>query len=153
MADGILNIDGFSWSLLKYSEEYLAALGSEAADARRKAEQETFKLYHTRLREWVESHGGRIWTTVGDCTIADGFASIDEAVATAKTIQRRLTDFNVFENAIQTPLFVRIGVATGVLPDVPAQERGETALPALDEAAHLQKDCPPRTGPNISRGV
>ena len=94
MPDGILNIDGFSWSLIKYTKGQLATLGSEERAARSVQEDNTFRQYHTRIRKWVEANGGQVWNTIGDCTIAHKFDTIDEAVAAATTIQRRLTDFN-----------------------------------------------------------
>jgi len=150
--DGILNIDGFCWGLIKYAEGQLATLGAEKRAARSAAEEDTFRRYHIRIREWVEANGGRVWSTIGDCTIAHGFVTIDEAVAAATTIQRRLTDFNALENRLGTPLLVRIGVARGSLPEVPASERGEASISALDEVGHLQKDCPPGRV-RISRSV
>lgn len=143
MADGILNIDGYNWSLLKFSEKQLSVLPEAERSVRRRDEEQTFKRYHARMREWIEGHGGSVWNTLGDCTIAHGFQSVDEAVGAATTIQRRLTDFNLFDNRIGTPLFIRIGVAKGTLPEISLEERGESSLSALDEAGHLQKDCPP----------
>ena len=92
MPDGILNIDGFNWSLIKYTDGQLATLGAEKRAARSVAEEDTFCRYHARIREWVEASGGQIWSTIGDCTITYNFDTIDEAVAAATTIQRRLTD-------------------------------------------------------------
>ena len=152
MPDGVLNIDGFNWSLIKYTEEQLATLGAEKRAARSVAEEDTFRQYRTRIREWIEANGGRVWSTIGDCTIAHGFEPIDEAVAAATTIQRRLTDFNALENRLGTPLMVRIGVARGDLPEIPASERGEASISVLNEVGHLQKDCPPGRV-RISRSV
>lgn len=152
MPDGILNIDGFSWSLIKYAEDQLSTLTEEKRVARSAAEEETFRQYHIRIREWVEANGGRVWNTTGDCTIAHGFETIDEAVAAATTIQRRLTDFNALQNRLGTPLLVRIGVGLGSLPEVSASERGEASISALNEVGHLQKDCPPGRV-RISRSV
>lgn len=143
MPNGILNIDGFNWSALKLSESEHESLLPVEKDARLVAEQATFSEYHQKLRLWIEAHGGIIWNTIGDCTIAGGFPSIDEAVAAAETIQRRLSDFNKNDNKLPSPLIVRIGVATGVPPEIPSDMRGEHASPVLDEAGHLQKDCPP----------
>ena len=152
MSDGILNIDGFNWSLIKYSKKQLTMLEPSEREARSAEEEDTFRRYHTLIRECVEADSGKVWNTIGDCTIAHEFYSIDDAVAAAKTIQRRLTDFNALENRLGTPLMVRIGVACGELPEVPECERGEAALPELDEAGHLQQDCPPGRV-RISRSV
>jgi len=143
MSDGILNIDGFNWSLVSYAPDYLATLPEDVQKERLRLEKETFELYHTRIKGWVEANGGAVWNTIGDCTIAHAFGNADDAVSAATTIQRRLTDFNSMENRLGTPLFVRIGVARGVLPDLPQEKRGEAAVGALNEAGHLQKDCPP----------
>ncbi|MBL7107374.1 MAG: hypothetical protein ISS77_07185 [Phycisphaerae bacterium] len=142
-SDGILNIDGFNWSALKLSGSDLSHLTEDDRVARKKAENDTFERYHESLSTWIEGHGGTVWNTIGDCTIACGFPTIDEAVAAAQTIQRRLSDFNIFENKLGSPLFVRIGVTRGSLPNIPPHRRGEHSSPELDEAGHLQKDCPP----------
>jgi len=142
-SDGILNIDGFNWSALKLSEADRAGLPSSILEARVKAEHDTFAQYHQEIREAVEGHRGRVWATIGDCTIACGFPNIDEAVAAAATIQRRLADFNRYHNRLSSPLIVRIGVARGDLPNIPYKKRGEHSAPELDEVGHLQKDCPP----------
>lgn len=151
-SDGILYIDGFNWSALKHSETDLDELSEADQRSNRKPEEETFARYHDRLRSWIEGHGGTVWNTIGDCTIASGFPTIDEAVAAAQTIQRRLERFNDFENQLGSPLMVRIGVARGSLPNVPPAKRGAVSPPALDEAGHLEKDCPPG-GIRISRGA
>jgi hypothetical protein len=141
--DGILNIDGFGWSALKLSDAERKRLPQVDRDTRAKAEQDTFKWYHQELHEWIESNRGKVWATIGDCTIASGFPNIDDAVAAAMTIQRRLSDFNRLCNQLPNPLIVRIGVTRGNLPDIPQNQRGEHSAPELDEAGHLQKDCPP----------
>lgn len=138
-SNGILMIDGFNWSSLKTPDR---ATGAQA----------TIEKYNAHLRRWIEDHRGTVWATIGDCTIACGFPDIDEAVAAAISVQRRLFQFNLRENEPDRPLIVRIGVATGNLPDVPVEHRGEHSDPALDEAGHLQKDCPPGRI-RISRGA
>jgi hypothetical protein len=143
MSDGILHIDGFAWSMVKYSTATLKALTPQLQADRIQAESETFARYHESMAEWIEAGGGKVWNTIGDCTIANGFNSVDDAVATATSIQRRLTDFNLVENRLGTALLVRIGVSEGSLPDLPVEKRGEASLPELDLAAHLQKACPP----------
>lgn len=80
-SDGVINIDGFNWSALKLSEAKRNPLSPSEREARLRAEQATFEKYHTKLRTWIESHSGRVWTTIGDCTIASGFPNIGEAVA------------------------------------------------------------------------
>ncbi len=143
MSDGVLNIDGFKWSIVKLSIDELSKLDEEARNVRKQAEKVTFNLYHERLRGWIEAHGGHVWVTSGDCTIAHGFPTIDNAIAAAKSVQCGLSDFNIFENKIGTSLMVRIGIARGTLPNIPVDQRGECPSPELDEAGHLQKDCPP----------
>src|SRR5438093_13508539 len=98
--DGILNIDGFNWSALKLSESAKLRLAPEEQRQRVLAEQSTFSSYHEAIATWVRGHGGSIWSTIGDCTIACGFPNIDEAVAAAQTIQRRLSDFNLSKNMV-----------------------------------------------------
>ncbi len=143
MSDGILNIDGFNWSLLKYTKDQLAKLNSKDGEDRNSSVDETLQQYNAQLQEWIEGSGGKVWNTIGDCTIAHDFQTIDDAVVAATTIQRRLTEFNASYNRLGTPLFVRIGVACGNLPDIPMEQRGEAANFELNEAGHLQKDCPP----------
>jgi hypothetical protein len=143
LTDGILHIDGFNWSLIKHSSDDFMSTSPEKRKARLSEEDETFKLYHERVRAWITAGGGEVWNTVGDCTIAHRFDSVDEAVATATSIQRRLTDFNVVDNRLGSPLLVRIGVGAGTLPDVPVEQRGETSVAELDAIAHIQKVCPP----------
>ena len=53
MSDGILHIDGFSWSLLKYSKLQLKVLDPEEREERLRLEEDTFDLYVTRMREWI----------------------------------------------------------------------------------------------------
>lgn len=141
--DGILNIDGFNWSALKLSSRDRQLLTPIDRDAREKAEQDTFALYHQEIRNSIEANRGKVWNTIGDCTIATGFQTIDDAVAAAMTIQRRLSDFNQNGNSLSSSLTVRIGVTRGNLPDLPLPERGELSRPELNESAHLQKHCPP----------
>jgi hypothetical protein len=142
-SDGILMIDGFNWSALKLSAGEGQQLSASERDARKQAEKETFHLYQKEVGKWVEDHGGKVWHIRGDCTIASGFPNVNEAVAAAMAIQRRLSDFNRSQNQLPNPLIVRLGVSRGNLPDLPIEERGEASLPELDEVGHLQKDCPP----------
>ena len=150
--DGILNIDGFQWTNLKQSVEELKSLSPKDRDKVKQREEETFSLYHKRLQQWIENHGGSIWLKQGDCCIASWFPNIDEAVAAAKTVQRRLTDFNHYDSLLANPLIVRIGVSLGKAPNVIPEKRGEFSSPELDEAGHLQKHCPPG-GIRISKHV
>ncbi len=141
--EGILNIDGVNWSAAKATDSELLALPEPARRARREAEQTTFQKFHDRIRTWIEQHDGSVWNTMGDCVIAGNFPSVDEAVASAAAIQRRMLDFNVNDNALGFPLLLRIGVSLGSLDDIPPAQRGEHSSHWLDIAGHLQKDCPP----------
>lgn len=141
--DGILMIDGFNWAALKLSARDRQRLSPTEQDARIQAEHDTFQLYHQEIKKWIEGHQGKIWNTIGDCTIAGGFPNVDEAVAAAMAIQRRLSDFNRSQNQLPNPLIVRIGVARGQLREVPQEQKGEHSQTELDEVGHLEKDCPP----------
>lgn len=141
--EGILNIDGVNWSAAKATDAELQTLPEPARKARREAEQRTFQKFHTRVKTWIEQHDGIVWNTIGDCVIAGNFPSIDEAVAAAAAIQRRMLDFNVDDNELGFPLLLRIGVSLGTVDDIPPEERGEHSSTWLDTVGHLQKDCPP----------
>lgn len=141
--NGILNIDGFNWSFLKLSDSDRHRLTQKEYETRVKLEQNTFSLYHQEIKDCIQRHLGEVWNTIGDCTIASGFPDIDESVSAAISIQRRLSDFNRNRNRLPNPLIVRIGVTCGSLPAIDPKKRGEYATSQLDEAGHLQKDCPP----------
>jgi hypothetical protein len=134
MADGILYIDGFNWADLK----------SSGGDTERRAlEERTFSAYHSLVRECIEIHGGSVWNTIGDATIACGFPNIDEAAAAAMLVQERLFQFNCDVNELNAQMIVRVGLSRGNLPDIPKERRPEEGLQELDEVGHLQKSCPP----------
>ena len=141
--DGILYIDVFNSTLLKFSKEELAALDHKTRKARQLSENNTFSAYHENLRTCIEGRGGKVWATIGDCTIACGFANIDDAVQTAIAIQSRMSHFNFYDNEIGAPIIVRIGVSRGNLPDIPKKRRGQHSQRELDDAGHLQGRCPP----------
>jgi len=86
-------IDGFNWSALKTPPRATAA-------------EKTIDKYNNQLRTWIKDHGGTVWATIGDCTIACGFPDIDEAVAAAMCVQRRLYQFNLHENDLDRALIV-----------------------------------------------
>lgn len=136
-------LDGFGWADICATPDELLAKSAEQQSMRRTVENATFNRVHQLVEECVVFHHGSVWNTIGDCIIAGGFPDVSEAVTAAEEIQRRLSYFNRNENELGQPLLVRIGVTCGNLPDVPMHERGAVKVHDLDEAGHLEKDCPP----------
>jgi hypothetical protein len=100
----------------------------------------------------VGGHGGKICQTSGDTIIANGFPDADEAVLAAVAVQRRLTRFNN-ESSLDFSLAVRIGVASAEMSNTELRsDCGEPSTDLLNEAGHLEKECPPG-GIRISRRV
>ncbi|MCK4351817.1 hypothetical protein KAW65_00225 [candidate division WOR-3 bacterium] len=131
LINGIVDIDVYKSTMLKES-------GSQ------KDIKGTFKAYHLLVEETFKMFGGKSWHQMGDGRIFS-FPTPNDAVDACLRLTDNLVKFNVGKNKLCLPLFVRIGVheiEAKDIADVPEDERGKFAHPALDITGKLQKNCP-----------
>ncbi len=100
-----------------------------------------FRTYRKAVNESLEAHGCRSYEWSGDGVLGL-FESAAEAVLAGLRIQARLEEIC---QTLGSPglLSARIGINTGSLYLDPRRSLGEFASRTVDEAGHLQKDCPP----------
>jgi hypothetical protein len=105
---------------------------------------ETFSKYRSLVGKTFEMFNGESWHRMGDGGIFC-FPTPEDAVNACLRLLNNLVAFNKKENRLNLPLFVRIGINEIEEKDiinVPKDERGNYAHPALDIAGKLQKNCP-----------
>lgn len=105
---------------------------------------ETFSDYHSLVEKTFEMFNGESWHRMGDGGIFR-FPTPEDAVNTSLRLLNDLVEFNEKKNQLNLPLFIRIGIhqiGKKDIKDVPKDERGKYAHPALDIAGKLQKNCP-----------
>jgi len=99
-----------------------------------------FRTYRKAVNESLEAHGCRSYEWSGDGVLGL-FESAAEAVLAGLKIQVRLEEIC---ETLGSPglLSARVGINTGSLYLDPRRSLGEFASRTVDEAGHLQKDCP-----------
>ncbi len=99
-----------------------------------------FRTYRKAVNESLEAHGCRSYEWSGDGVLGL-FESASEAVLAGLKIQGRLEEIC---QTLGSPglLSARVGINTGSLYLDPRRSLGEFASRTVDEAGHLQKDCP-----------
>ena len=99
-----------------------------------------FRTYRKAVNESLEAHGCRSYEWSGDGVLGL-FESAAEAVLAGLKVQGRLEEIC---QALGSPglLSARVGINTGSLYLDPRRSLGEFASRTVDEAGHLQKDCP-----------
>lgn len=105
---------------------------------------ETFSNYHSLVERTFEMFNGESWHRMGDGGIFL-FPTPEDAVNACLRLLNNLVEFNETNNQLSLPLFTRIGIHEideKDIIDVPEDERGKYAHPALDIAGKLQKNCP-----------
>lgn len=104
----------------------------------------TFSNYHSLVETTFKGFNGESWHRMGDGGIFR-FPTPENAVNACLRLLNGLVEFNEKKNQLSLPLFARIGIheiEEKDIIDVPEDERGKYAHPALDIAGKLQKNCP-----------
>lgn len=101
-----------------------------------------FRDYRATINQILEEQECEQYDWSGDGAIAL-FTCPIQAVTAAVRVQRTVS--SVGERHIDLPdsLLVRIGIRTGMVYHDPRRGLGEFASRTVDQAGHLEKDCPP----------
>lgn len=102
----------------------------------------SFDAYHAAVAQWAERSHGEVYSTSGDGVMCR-FARADDAVRAARSIVNGLASFNVTGNRLPMPFRVRVGIATGLAPDVDSSSGGRVAGEVLDRAYAVQECAEP----------
>ena len=101
-----------------------------------------FQDYRQTINRILEKHGCERYDWSGDGAISlfsDPIAGVDAAVE----VQRAVGHVGARHSELPDALKVRIGIRTGLVYYDPRRTLGEFASRTVDQAGHLEKDCPP----------
>ena len=101
-----------------------------------------FQDYRQTINRLLESHGCERYEWSGDGAISlfpEPIGAVDAAVEVQRAVHK------VGSRHVELPdaLKVRIGIRTGLVYYDPRRTLGEFASRTVDQAGHLEKDCPP----------
>ncbi len=102
---------------------------------------QAFRAYRSLINGALESHGCLSYDWSGDGAICL-FQEPVPAVQAAVQIQQRIAQLNA-RSQLSGVLLARIGINTGDVYLDPRRSLGEFASRTVDQAGHLEKDCPP----------
>ena len=114
-----------------------------------------FQDYRGTINRILEKHGVERSDWSGDGAISlfdDPVAGVDAAVE----VQRTVAEVGGRHQHLPDALKVRIGIRTGQVYYDPRRTLGEFASRTVDQAGHLEKDCPPgaiRLGDETARAI
>lgn len=114
-----------------------------------------FRDYRATINEILEKHGVEQYEWSGDGAIALFTAPVP-AVRAAYEVQTEVGLVGERHSDLPDALKVRIGVRTGMVYHDPRRGLGEFASRTVDQAGHLEKDCPPgkiHVGEETARAV
>ncbi|MEW6283881.1 MAG: protein kinase, partial [Candidatus Eremiobacterota bacterium] len=100
-----------------------------------------FRHYRAAINEALEGHGCLSYDWSGDGAICL-FEDAPSAVKAAVQIQLSIGEV-ASTHQLTSPLLARIGINTGDVYLDPRRSLGEFASRTVDQAGHLEKDCPP----------
>lgn len=101
-----------------------------------------FQDYRQTINQILEQHGCERYEWSGDGAISlfpEPIGAVDAAVK----VQRAVSDVGARHEELPDALKVRIGIRTGLVYYDPRRTLGEFASRTVDQAGHLEKDCPP----------
>lgn len=98
----------------------------------------SFREFHDFVERIVLRHGGIVRSKAGDMAIAE-FQSVEDAYASARTVQSKIIEFDRKHNRLPMPFRVRIGLHCGRI--LGALEEVQYSN-VIDVAAHLEKVAP-----------
>lgn len=101
-----------------------------------------FQDYRGTINRILEQHGCERYDWSGDGAIAL-FAEPVPGVEAAVEVQRAVCEVGSRHTSLPDALKVRIGIRTGEVYYDPRRTLGEFASRTVDQAGHLEKDCPP----------
>lgn len=102
---------------------------------------QAFRAYRSLINGSLESHGCLSYDWSGDGAICL-FQEPTPAVQAAVQIQQKIAQLNA-RSQLSGVLLARIGINTGDVYLDPRRSLGEFASRTVDQAGHLEKDCPP----------
>lgn len=102
---------------------------------------QAFRAYRSLINGALESHGCLSYDWSGDGAICL-FQEPAPAVQAAVQIQQKIAQLNA-RSQLSGVLLARIGINTGDVYLDPRRSLGEFASRTVDQAGHLEKDCPP----------
>lgn len=102
---------------------------------------QAFRAYRSLINNALESHGCLSYDWSGDGAICL-FEQPVPAVRAAILIQQKIARLNQGSN-LSGALLARIGINTGDVYIDPRRSLGEFASRTVDQAGHIEKDCPP----------
>lgn len=101
-----------------------------------------FQDYRQTINAILEEYGVERYDWSGDGAISlfpDPISGVDAAVK----VQRTVSEVGARHVSLPDSLKVRIGIRTGMVYYDPRRTLGEFASRTVDQAGHLEKDCPP----------
>jgi serine/threonine protein kinase len=101
-----------------------------------------FQDYRQTINKLLEAHGCERYEWSGDGAISlfpEPIGAVDAAVK----VQRAVAGVGSRHDELPDALKVRIGIRTGLVYYDPRRTLGEFASRTVDQAGHLEKDCPP----------
>lgn len=101
-----------------------------------------FQDYRKTINRILEEYGVERYDWSGDGAISL-FAETVPAVDAAVMVQRTVAQVGARHGDLPDALKVRIGIRTGLVYYDPRRTLGEFASRTVDQAGHLEKDCPP----------
>ena len=101
-----------------------------------------FQDYRGTINRILEAHQCERYDWSGDGAIAL-FPEAVPAVDAAVLVQKTVADVGRRHQSLPDALKVRIGIRTGLVYYDPRRTLGEFASRTVDQAGHLEKDCPP----------
>lgn len=101
-----------------------------------------FQDYRGTINRILEEYGVERYEWSGDGAISL-FPNPIGAVDAAVKVQRSVAQVGSRHTALPDALKVRIGIRTGMVYYDPRRTLGEFASRTVDQAGHLEKDCPP----------
>ena len=101
-----------------------------------------FRDYRATINAILEEQGCERYDWSGDGAIAL-FTAPGPAVTAAVKVQLSVGAVGDRHSSIPDALKVRIGIRTGLVYHDPRRSLGEFASRTVDQAGHLEKDCPP----------
>ncbi len=102
---------------------------------------QAFRAYRSLINGSLDSYGCLSYDWSGDGAICL-FQEPAPAVQAAVQIQQRIAQLNA-RSQLSGVLLARIGINTGDVYLDPRRSLGEFASRTVDQAGHLEKDCPP----------
>ncbi len=101
-----------------------------------------FRDYRATINAILEEEGCERYDWSGDGAIAL-FTDPVPAVRAAVRVQKSVSSVGERHSHLPDSLKVRIGIRTGLVYHDPRRSLGEFASRTVDQAGHLEKDCPP----------